>query len=435
MTAAQAALSVDALRVELVSGDAVIEDVSLQVAPGEILGLVGESGSGKTTTALALLGYARPGVRIVHGEIGIAGEEVGLADEARARQLRGRLVSYVPQDPGTSLNPALRIGRAIQDMLDEHAADREVGSVESALTGVHLPATEEFVRRYPHQLSGGQQQRVTIAISLVCEPPLVVLDEPTTGLDVVTQARVLEEVDRLRRERGLAMVYVSHDLAVVAQIADRIAVMYAGRIVEEGPAAAVLAEPKHPYTRGLIASIPDHVTPRRPRGMPGIAVGVGEHPVGCAFAPRCSQRWTAARPSCPSSRRSPTRAVPAASSGAEPPPSSRPSARWVAQRHERPRRARLCSRSRGCGPSTARASARSLRPTMSHSRCPVASASRSSASPAAARRRSHAASRACIPLRPGGSSSTAWSWQGRRGSVSESSGAVSRSSSRIRTTP
>jgi peptide/nickel transport system ATP-binding protein len=287
---AATALSVDGLRVELASGDAVIEDVSLAVAPGEILGLVGESGSGKTTTALALLGYARPGIRIVEGVIGIAGEQVDVRRESLARRLRGRLVSYVPQDPGASLNPALRIGRAIQDMLDEHAADREVGSVESALAGVHLPASEEFVRRYPHQLSGGQQQRVTIALALVCEPPLVVLDEPTTGLDVVTQARVLDEVSRLRRERGLAMVYVSHDLAVVAQVADRIAVMYAGRIVEEGPAAVVLAEPRHPYTRGLIASIPDHVTPRRVRGMPGIAVGVGEHPVGCAFAPRCPQK-------------------------------------------------------------------------------------------------------------------------------------------------
>ena len=152
------------------------------------------------------------------------------------------------------------------------------------------PATEEFARRYPHQLSGGQQQRVMIALALVCEPPLVVLDEPTTGLDVVTQARVLEEVDRLRSERGLAMVYVSHDLAVVAQIADRIAVMYAGRIVEEGPAAPCSPSPGIPYTRGLIASIPDHVTPRRLRGMPGIAAGVGERPAGCAFAPRCPQK-------------------------------------------------------------------------------------------------------------------------------------------------
>ena len=284
------ALAVEGLRVELSSGEPIVDEVALAVAPGEILGLVGESGSGKTTTALALLGYARPGVRIVGGEVSVAGETVAGSDESRARRLRGRLVSYVPQDPGNALNPALRIGRAIQDMLDEHAAHREVGSVDSALAGVQLPTAPEFARRYPHQLSGGQQQRVTIAIALVCEPPLVVLDEPTTGLDVVTQARVLDEVDRLRRERGLAMVYVSHDLAVVAQIADRIAVMYAGRIVEEGPAAAVLAEPRHPYTRGLVASIPDHVAPRRLQGMAGVAVGVGERPAGCAFAPRCPQK-------------------------------------------------------------------------------------------------------------------------------------------------
>jgi peptide/nickel transport system ATP-binding protein len=283
-------LSVRDLRVDVAGGDPIVEDVSLSVATGEILGLVGESGSGKTTIALALLGYARPGTRIVLGDTAVAGETVNGRDERAARRLRGRLVSYVPQDPGNALNPALRIGHAIQDVLDEHAAHREVGSVESALASVHLPTSRDFARRFPHQLSGGQQQRVTIAMALVCEPPLVVLDEPTTGLDVVTQARVLEEIDRLRRERGLAMVYVSHDLAVVAQIADRIAVVYAGRIVEEGPARAILAEPRHPYTRGLVASIPDHVRPRCLHGMPGVAVGVGERPAGCAFAPRCPQK-------------------------------------------------------------------------------------------------------------------------------------------------
>ena len=283
-------LEVKGLTLSLTSGVPIVEDVSMRVSPGEILGLVGESGSGKTTTALALLGYTRPGVFVARGEISVAGEELAGRDEESARKLRGRLVSYVPQDPGNSLNPALRIGQSIQDMLDEHGGVREVGSVETALASVELPPDPVFVRRYPHQLSGGQQQRVTIAIALVCEPPLVVLDEPTTGLDVVTQARILEEVDRLRRERSLAMVYVSHDLAVVAQIADRIAVMYAGRIVEEGPAADVLARPKHPYTHGLISSIPDHVRPRRLKGMPGIAVGVGERPPGCAFAPRCLQK-------------------------------------------------------------------------------------------------------------------------------------------------
>jgi peptide/nickel transport system ATP-binding protein len=285
------ALNVSDLRVELDTGEPIIEDISFRVAPGEILGLVGESGSGKTTTALALLGYARSGVHIVDGGVEIAGEPIGGQDERSIRGLRGRVVSYVPQDPGNALNPALRIRDAVQDMLDEHASVRTgPNTVDAALVSVRLPSTPEFARRFPHQLSGGQQQRVTIAIALVCEPPLVVLDEPTTGLDVVTQARVLQEVDRLRRERNLAMVYVSHDLAVVAQIADRIAVMYAGRIVEEGPAPAVLAAPKHPYTRGLVASIPDHARPRRLHGMPGVAVGVGEHPPGCAFAPRCPQR-------------------------------------------------------------------------------------------------------------------------------------------------
>ena len=194
----------------------------------------------------------------------------------------------MPQDPGNVAEPGAADRRAIEDMLDAHAsARRGVGAVDAALASVHLPADPEFARRYPHQLSGGQQQRVTIATALVCEPPLVVLDEPTTGLDVVTQARILDEIDRLRRERGLAIVYVSHDLAVVSQIADRIAVMYAGRIVEEGRAADMLTRPRHPYTRGLVASIPDHLHPRRLEAMPGIAVGVGERPSGCAFAPRC----------------------------------------------------------------------------------------------------------------------------------------------------
>ncbi|HJS48818.1 MAG TPA: ABC transporter ATP-binding protein [Gaiellaceae bacterium] len=285
------ALLVRDLRVELESGAAIVEELSFTVATGEIVGLVGESGSGKTTTALALLGYARPGVRIAAGSVEAAGRLIDGRDEGAVRPLRGRLISYVPQDPGNALNPALRVRSAIQDVLDEHAASRPGDvSVERALESVQLPASSTFLRRFPHQLSGGQQQRVTIAMGLACEPPVVVLDEPTTGLDVVTQARVLEEIERLRRERQLTMVYVSHDLAVVAQVADRIAVLYAGRIVEEGPAVEVLTRPRHPYTRGLVASIPDHVNPRRLRSMPGVAVGVGERPPGCAFAPRCAQR-------------------------------------------------------------------------------------------------------------------------------------------------
>jgi peptide/nickel transport system ATP-binding protein len=288
--AAAPALEVRDLSVALVSGEPIVDGISLAVSSGEVLGLVGESGSGKTTTALALLGYSQPGTRIVRGEITVGGETITGRDERALRRIRGRLVSYVPQDPGNALNPSLRIRGAIQDMLDAHAAARELSTVEEALRSVHLPADEAFLRRYPHQLSGGQQQRVTIAVALVCEPPLVVLDEPTTGLDVVTQARILSEIDRLRRERGLAMVYVSHDLAVVSQVAHRIAVLYAGKIVEEGPTTVVLREPRHPYTHGLVSSIPDFTRPRRLHGVPGVAPGVAERPRGCAFAPRCVLR-------------------------------------------------------------------------------------------------------------------------------------------------
>jgi peptide/nickel transport system ATP-binding protein len=284
------ALAVRGLTVELASGGPIVDGVSLDVRAGEVLGLVGESGSGKTTTALALLGYARPGARVASGEVRVAGEVLPSGDERVARRLRGKLVAYVPQDPANALNPALRIGSAIQDMLDAHRADAVEATVADALRAVELPVTPEFARRYPHQLSGGQQQRVTIAMALVCEPPLLVLDEPTTGLDVVTQARIVDELRRLRAEHDLAMVYVSHDLSVVAQLADRIAVMYAGVIVEEGRSADVLARPRHPYTRGLVESIPDHLRPRALSAMPGVALAAGERAAGCAFAPRCPQR-------------------------------------------------------------------------------------------------------------------------------------------------
>ena len=284
-------LRVDGLRVELDSGEPIVEDVSLGLRPGEVLGLVGESGSGKTTTALALLGFARLGTRIRAGAVEVSGQALTGRDERIVRALRGRVISYVAQDPGVALNPSLRIEDLIGDVLRAHGDGQSEGdAVVAALGSVHLPADRAFARRYPHQLSGGQQQRVAIATALVCEPKVVVLDEPTTGLDVVTQARILEEIDRLRRERGVAVVYVSHDLAVVASIADRIAVMYAGRVVEEAPTPSLLSRPRHPYTRGLLASVPDLGQPRAIESIPGVAVGVGERPDGCAFAPRCLQR-------------------------------------------------------------------------------------------------------------------------------------------------
>ena len=281
-------IRVEDLCLELTSGEPVVQDVSFAVNAGEILGLVGESGSGKTTTALALLGYTRPGVALRNGTVEVGGEAIMGAGARAVRNLRGRVVSYVPQDPGGALNPSLRVGDAIMDVLRAHRSEAAShDSVHTALERVELGSDPRFGRRYPHQLSGGQQQRVTIAMACVCGPPVAVLDEPTTGLDVLTQDRILTELTRLRSEEGMAMVYVSHDLAVVARMADRIVVMYAGRVVEHGPVDEVISRPRHPYTRALVGAIPDVRRPRALQGIPGVAVGVGEWPPGCAFAPRC----------------------------------------------------------------------------------------------------------------------------------------------------
>jgi peptide/nickel transport system ATP-binding protein len=287
-TATAPVIKVDDLCLALNTGEPVVQDVSFQVGAGEILGLVGESGSGKTTTALALLGYTRRGVHVRSGSIEVGGQSMTDRDQKSLRSVRGRVVSYVPQDPGGALNPSMRIGDSIMDVLRAHRSDAASDeSVQAALSRVELGADPRFGHRYPHQLSGGQQQRVTIAMASVCEPPVAVLDEPTTGLDVLTQDRILTELSRLRDEDGMAMVYVSHDLAVVAKMADRIVVMYAGRVVENGPAADVIERPKHPYTKALVAAIPDFRHPRALQGIPGVSVGVGEWPDGCAFAPRC----------------------------------------------------------------------------------------------------------------------------------------------------
>jgi peptide/nickel transport system ATP-binding protein len=290
-TAVRPVILVDHLSLALNTGEPVVEDVSFTVSPGEIVGLVGESGSGKTTTALALLGYTRRGVHVRGGTVEVGGQTVTGRDQRGLRGLRGKVVSYVPQDPGGALNPSLRIGDAIMDVLRAHrSGSASEESVRTALSRVELGTDPRFRHRYPHQLSGGQQQRVTIAMASVCEPPVAVLDEPTTGLDVLTQDRILNELARLRDEDGMAMVYVSHDLAVVARMADRIVVMYAGRVVESGPADEVIERPRHPYTRALVAAIPDFRRPRWLRGIPGVSVGVGEWPSGCAFAPRCGHR-------------------------------------------------------------------------------------------------------------------------------------------------
>ena len=265
----------------------VIVDVSLAIGAGEIVGLVGESGSGKSTLALALLWHAGRGLAISGGDVRLDGRSLRAMPETERRRRRGRDASYVPQDPGRALNPSLRIGQQLREMLQVHGAPEPQVRLREVLTEVGLPSSLEFLARFPHQLSGGQQQRVALAMAFACRPSLVVLDEPTTGLDTQTQSLVLATIREMCRRYDAAALYVSHDLAVVASIADRIAVLYAGRIVELAPARDLVVASLHPYTTGLLAAAPDPLLPRALTGMAGQAPSPIDRPAGCTFAPRC----------------------------------------------------------------------------------------------------------------------------------------------------
>jgi len=288
------ALEVVDLRVEIDYGnhEDIVDGISFRVGAGEVLGLVGESGSGKTTVGLAVLGHTRRGARVARGEVRIEGRDILPLPELERQRLRGKLVSYVPQDPASSLNPALKIETQLDETLSAHGfgssdAERRARIVET-LAEVLLPSDETFLRRYPHQLSGGQQQRVALAMAFANRPRVIVLDEPTTGLDVTTQAHVLATVRDLCSAHGVAAVYVSHDLAVVATLADRVAVMYGGRIAELGPTATLFRQAAHPYTRRLIEAIPEISGQHALIGIPGTAPRPGDRPNGCFFAPRCA---------------------------------------------------------------------------------------------------------------------------------------------------
>jgi peptide/nickel transport system ATP-binding protein len=288
------ALQVVDLCVEIDHGacEDIVDGIAFSVPVGDVLGLVGESGSGKTTVGLAVLGHTRRGARIARGEVLIQGCNILALPVAARQRLRGRLVSYVPQDPASALSPAMRIGKQLKEALTEHGfgtSDEERRDRLIEMLGeVLLPSDESFLRRYPHELSGGQQQRVALAMAFANRPRVIVLDEPTTGLDVTTQAHVLETVSTLCSLHGVAAVYVSHDLAVVATLATQVAVMYGGRLVEVGPTGTLFRLAAHPYTRRLVEAIPELSGKHALVGIPGTAPRPGHRPSGCFFTPRCA---------------------------------------------------------------------------------------------------------------------------------------------------
>ncbi|HEY3673000.1 MAG TPA: ABC transporter ATP-binding protein [Acidimicrobiia bacterium] len=302
------ALEVDGLRVEfgrLPAAVQAVQRVSFSVDPGETVAVVGESGSGKSVTGLAIMGLVDPPGRITEGDVRLAGKPLTGMSESEYRRVRGQDLAMVFQDPLSALNPVRRVGDQIAEAARVHGASRAAARARSIdmLERVGVVPAARQARAYPHELSGGMRQRVMLAMALVNRPQVLIADEPTTALDVTTQAQILELLADLQAEMGLALVLVSHDLGVVAGIADRVLVMYAGRIVEEGPADRVFAAAGHPYTRGLLASVP-RADDARPvlAAIPGTPPDPTALPTGCAFHPRCALAEDACRETRPELR-------------------------------------------------------------------------------------------------------------------------------------
>ena len=273
---------------------AAVDEVSFTVGAGETLGLVGESGSGKSVTALSLVRLVRPPGRIVAGRVELSGRDLMTLPEDTMRAIRGRRIGFVFQEPMVALDPVYTIGAQIVETLRVHGLTRGSAAWARATTlleRVRIPDAARRAREYPHQLSGGLRQRAMIALALSAEPDLLIADEPTTALDVTVQAEILDLLRDLRGEFNLSILLITHDLGVIAEMADRVAVMYGGRIVEEGTVRDVLTAPAHPYTRALLASLAASAPGSRPQAIPGNVPGLGRLPPGCAFSPRCPARF------------------------------------------------------------------------------------------------------------------------------------------------
>jgi peptide/nickel transport system ATP-binding protein len=269
-------------------------DISFHLHKGETLGLVGESGSGKSLTALSIMGLIQAPGRIQRGEIHFKGRDLLRLPERDMQRVRGAEIALIFQEPMTALNPVFTIGNQIEETLLVHGRATRRNARQKAielLDAVRVPEAARRVRDYPHQLSGGLRQRALIAMALACDPEIVIADEPTTALDVTIQAQILDLLRDLQQRLQLSLILITHDLGVVAEMADRVAVMYAGRIVEESPVRALFDDPKHPYTRGLMGSIPGDTAGSRLRAIPGTVPAPGQLPPGCCFSPRCPSRF------------------------------------------------------------------------------------------------------------------------------------------------
>jgi peptide/nickel transport system ATP-binding protein len=270
-----------------------VNGVSFEIRKGETLGLVGESGSGKSVTAFSLIRLVQLPGRITAGRIMFQGRDLLTLGEPEMRHVRGAGIGFVFQEPMAALNPVMRVGAHIAEALIVHGlatkADARARAID-LLRAVRLTDPEKRVDDYPHQLSGGMRQRVMMAIAIACKPPLVIADEPTTALDVTVQAQILDLLRDMKREFDLSLLLITHDLGVIAETADRVAVMYAGRIVEQGPVREIFRNPKHPYTRGLLASIPGGAAGSRLKAIEGTVPNLASLPPGCSFAPRCVDR-------------------------------------------------------------------------------------------------------------------------------------------------